>query len=88
MKALLKKFLASVLGTMPDLIEKAALINTQAGSRYSSITITSHDTVCTLQIIPKTITSQQPAINVDFYASGTIVIFSDTGSGWRQVRTI
>lgn len=69
------------------LTENAKLIKTTS-ARWATLTITSHDSVCSVIIEPQTRTATTPAIEMDINSSGGITVFSDTGGGWQMKRTI
>lgn len=87
MKLKLKELLAKIVQALPQLIAKTNLIESRT-DRPAVIRITSHDSVCTLEIIPPAITSATPAVNMDFRSDGYITIYTDTGSGWVYRRTL
>lgn len=73
---------------MAYLADKSQLISTMAG-REASLIVNSANSVCSLLIMPKNISPTTPAVELDVQGSnGSIVIYTDTGSGWQYKRTI
>lgn len=72
---------------LDEVLPGSPLIHTTT-ARYAELTITSHDSVCSIIIQPSTMSATTPAIEMDISSSGSITIYANTGGGWQHKRTI